>query len=358
MTLFRHSLPLLAALGIALSSCVPTRKYQEEVTAKQQAQSAQSEALAAKKVAEDSRIRTEEELATVRKQYGELEINHNKLQASYDTQLKRNDDLQTTNDRLNRTYKELLDLNDRLKKDALDRRDQISEELAKKEDLLRRREAELAEKEAQNKRDREQLDYLSKQIRDKDGNLADLETIKKELQKELAEREKRVAELEKIIAERDAKAKALQQALNDALRGFQSSDLSVYEKDGKVYVSLSQNLLFASGSSKLDPKGVDALQKLARVLNNNTDIAILVEGHTDSDGTAAGNWKLSTERSISIIDELLKASVDPTRLTAAGRGQHAPVADNATSDGKAKNRRTDIILAPRLDIIYGALKGK
>lgn len=353
-----HILPLLAALSLSTVSCVSSRKYQEETAAKQRAEQARGEAESAKQVADKARAEAETQIATLQKQIGELQIKFDKLQATYDIQLRRNDELQTTNDRLNKTYKDLLDLNERYAKDADKRKNEIAEELVKKEALLQKREIELSEKESQMRRDREELDRLSKQLKDKDGNLADLESIKRDLQKDLADREKRVAELEKAIADRDAKSKALRESLNEALRGFQASDLTVEERDGKVYVSLSQNLLFASGSSKLDPKGIDALQKLAAVLVKNNEIAVLIEGHTDTDGDAKTNWKLSTERSLSIIDELVKAKVAPEHLTAAGRGQHAPVAPNTSADGKAKNRRTDIILTPRLDVVYGLLKGK
>ena len=351
-------LPLLAALSLTTVSCVSSRKYQEETAARQKSEQARGEAETAKVAADKARAEAEQQILTLQKQIGELQIKFDKLQASYDIQLRRNDELQTANDRLNKTYKDLLDLNERYTRDADNRKKEIADELTKKEALLQKREIEMAEKESQMRRDREQLDRLTAQLKDKDGNLADLETIKRDLMKDLADREKRVAELEKAIADRDAKSKALRESLNEALRGFQAADLTVEERDGKVYVSLSQNLLFASGSSKLDPKGIDALQKLATVLNKNSEIAVLIEGHTDTDGDAKTNWKLSTERSLSIIDELVKAKVAPEHLTAAGRGQHAPLAPNTTPEGKAKNRRTDIILTPRLDIVYGLIKGK
>jgi chemotaxis protein MotB len=353
-----HLLPLLAALSLTTVSCVSSRKFQEETAARQKSEQARSQAETDKATADKARVEAEQQIPALQKQIGELQIKHDKLQAAYDIQLRRNDDLQITNDRLNKTYKDLLDLNERYTRDADSRKKEIAEELVKKEALLQKREIEMAEKEAQMRRDREQLDRLTAQLKDKDGNLADLETIKRELMKDLADREKRVAELEKAIADRDAKSKALRESLNEALRGFQASDLTVEERDGKVYVSLSQNLLFASGSYKLDPKGIDALQKLANVLNKNAEISVLIEGHTDTDGDAKSNWKLSTERSLSIIDELVKAKVAPEHLTAGGRGQHAPIAPNSTPDGKAKNRRTEIILTPRLDVVYGLLKGK
>lgn len=335
-------LPLFAAISLTTIACVPNRKYQDSITAQKSANAEKEAAIAAKEAALAERNATNEKLSKLTSDFSEQSLKLNKLQGEYDLQLRRNDELQVTNDRLNKTYKDLLELNERYTKEADARSKAIAEELAKKEATLQKRELEIAEKE--------------RLLKDKDGSLADLESLKKSLQADLAEREKRVAELEKAIADRDAKSKALRETLNDALRGFQASDLTIEERDGKVYVSLSQNLLFASGSAKLGSKGLDALQKLAKVLNESQDINILVEGHTDSDGDEKLNWKLSTERSLSIINELVTFKVAPERLTAAGRGEHAPIADNSNTEGKAKNRRTDIILTPKLDIIYNMLK--
>jgi chemotaxis protein MotB len=201
-----------------------------------------------------------------------------------------------------------------------------------------------------------QNEELRQRLSAKETELNEKQAKLDRLQADLQAREKRVKELEQAIADRDAKAKALRQRLADALLGFQASDLTVEERNGKVYVSLSQNLLFASGSSTLDRKGVDALRKLADVLNKNEDINILVEGHTDSEGDEKMNWELSTRRSLSISQALIDGKVNPERITAAGRGEHAPVASNATKEGRAKNRRTEIILTPRLDLIYDMIK--
>lgn len=201
-----------------------------------------------------------------------------------------------------------------------------------------------------------QNEELRQRLSAKEAELNEKQAKLDRLQADLQAREKRVKELEQAISERDAKAKALRQRLADALLGFQASDLTVEERNGKVYVSLSQNLLFASGSSTLDRKGVDALRKLADVLNKNEDINILVEGHTDSEGDEKMNWELSTRRSLSISQALIDGKVNPERITAAGRGEHSPVADNSTKEGRAKNRRSEIILTPRLDLIYDLIK--
>ena len=137
---------------------------------------------------------------------------------------------------------------------------------------------------------------------------------------------------------------------------FLASDLTVEEKDGKIYVSMSQNLLFASGSNKLDQKGKDALAKLATVLSANPNIEILVEEHTATDGTPEFNWDLSVTRATAVVKELTSHGLEPKRVTAAGRAFYVPVDSNDTDQGKTRNRRTEIILAPKYDQLYKLLK--
>jgi chemotaxis protein MotB len=149
--------------------------------------------------------------------------------------------------------------------------------------------------------------------------------------------------------------------LNDivkkALLSFNSDELTVEMKNGKVYVSLSDKLLFKSGSAEVEEKGMDAIKKLSDVLNKNSEIDILVEGHTDNKpiktATFADNWDLSTARANTIVRLLVDAHhVEPKRLTAAGRSEFQPRANNETVEGRAKNRRTEIVLSPKLDELY------
>jgi len=146
----------------------------------------------------------------------------------------------------------------------------------------------------------------------------------------------------------------------EALKGFNSNDLSVYQKNGKVYVSLSENLLFPSGSAVVNPDGINALSKLAAVLNLNSDVAVDIEGHTDSipiRGKFKDNWDLSTARANAIVRVLVNNyKVDPVRVVASGHSYYDPVDTNATPEGRAKNRRTDIILSPKLDEMYKLLE--
>lgn len=182
-----------------------------------------------------------------------------------------------------------------------------------------------------------------------------------ELAKDLAVREQRVADLEKILADKDKAVQELKKKVTDALLNFKKSDLSVEVKNGKVYVSLAEQLLFGSGSTKVDAKGVGALEQLAGVLSGNPDININVEGHTDNVPFAkkqqymSDNWDLSVMRATSIVKILINSGVDAQSIVASGKGEHAPIAANDTAENKAKNRRTEIILTPKLDELFQIL---
>ena len=177
------------------------------------------------------------------------------------------------------------------------------------------------------------------------------------LQKDLAERSNRVDELERLITAKDEAMRNLKEAISKALTDFEGKGLTVEQRDGKVYISMENKLLFKSGSWDVGTEGKKAVKQLGEVLAQNPDISILIEGHTDNvpfngRGPLKGNWDLSTKRATAIV-EILKSnnSINPENLTAAGRGEHAPIANNGTSDGRAKNRRIELILTPKLDEI-------
>lgn len=174
---------------------------------------------------------------------------------------------------------------------------------------------------------------------------------------ELAERERRLAELQGIINRQDSLLNALNDAVKKALLAFKSDEISVEMKNGKVYVSMSDKLLFKSGSAAVEEKGLDAIRTLGDVLNKNPDIDVLIEGHTDNipikTAKYEDNWALSADRALSIVRLLSNEhKVNPKRLEAAGRAEFYPKASNETSEGRAKNRRTEIILSPKLDELY------
>lgn len=177
------------------------------------------------------------------------------------------------------------------------------------------------------------------------------------LKRELESRSQRVAELENVIAAKDANMRALKDAISKALTNFEGKGLTVEQRDGKVYVSMENKLLFQSGSWSVGTEGKKAVQQLGSVLGENPEISILIEGHTDNDpytgnGQLSGNWDLSTKRATAIVNILRdNNSINPENLTAAGRGEFAPIATNNTAAGKAKNRRIEVILTPKLDEI-------
>jgi len=183
----------------------------------------------------------------------------------------------------------------------------------------------------------------------------------KEKEKLLVDREIALNDLKKVVARQDSITNRLNDILHNALLGFKSDELSVYIKNGKVYVSLSDKLLFKSGSAAVESKGIEAIQVLADVLNKNNDIDILVEGHTDNipikTALYQDNWDLSAARAISIVRILTNEyNINPTRLTASGKGEFSPRSPNVTPEGRASNRRTEIILSPKLDELMKLLK--
>jgi chemotaxis protein MotB len=180
-------------------------------------------------------------------------------------------------------------------------------------------------------------------------------------EKLIEERERALNELQEVIARQDSITKRLNDILRNALLGFKSDELSVEIKNGKVYVSMSDKLLFKSGSAAIESKGKEAIQVLAGVLDKTPDIDILVEGHTDSipirTAIYRDNWDLSVARATSIVRILTdEYQIAPIRLTASGKGEYSPKASNATPEGRATNRRTEIILSPKLDEIMQLLK--
>lgn len=203
---------------------------------------------------------------------------------------------------------------------------------------------------------------LLDQIQIKEGELLDERTRLDSLQSELASRIARVNELEAIVAENEALMNALKNTLTEALTSFEGNGLTVEQRNGKVYVSMEDKLLFQSGSWSVGPKGKQAIKQLGMVLELNPDIAILIEGHTDPDpyignDNLSGNWDLSAKRSTEIVKLLLKNKrIKPENLTAAGRGEHAPLGSNMSAEGKAKNRRIEVVLSPKLDKITQLLE--
>ena len=198
---------------------------------------------------------------------------------------------------------------------------------------------------------------LLKQLSDKEKALTAEQTRLDKVKNDLQVSSERLAELESLMAAKDANMRKLKESLSSALNSFEGKGLTVQQKNGKVYVSMENKLLFSSGSWAVGSEGRRAVAEVGKVLAANPDISVLIEGHTDDDayggsGPIADNWDLSTKRATAIVSILGEnKSINRQDLTAAGRSEYAPLASNTTPEGKAKNRRIEIILTPKLDEI-------
>jgi chemotaxis protein MotB len=199
---------------------------------------------------------------------------------------------------------------------------------------------------------------LLTQLENKEKVIAAEQARLAKLNSDLKDRSNRVSELEGLIATKEASMKKLKETLSKSLKAFEGKGLTIEQRNGKVYVSMENKLLFDSGSWAVGVEGKKAIVTLGKVLGDNPDISVLIEGHTDNDkftgalGQIENNWDLSTKRATAIVNILGENNkIDKRKLTAAGRGEYAPLASNNTPEGKAKNRRIEIILTPQLDEI-------
>jgi|SRR6185312_10958603 len=314
------------ALIISFYSCVPANKLTEEQN-KRKACEAQ---LAAMKAADDScevsrtelKARVgllENEVNTLKQDTASSGLRCREISDKYDNLSKLNDELQAT-------YTASL-------KGSESNTDKMMKQ-------MQATQSQLLEKEDQLNNEQRHLDSLNMKLRD---------------------REARVAQLETILKSKDAAVDLLKKRISDALLGFAGKGISVYEKNGKVYVSMQEALLFPSGSTQVRPEGIEALNTLAKALESDTDINVMVEGHTDNvpmhgAGDIKDNWDLSAMRATSIVKILLHdAKIDPKRLMASGVSEYDPVDIGNTPEAKQKNRRTDIILSPKLSELFKIL---
>jgi chemotaxis protein MotB len=224
--------------------------------------------------------------------------------------------------------------------------------------LLKGSESEIRKLMSELQGSQQSLDLQEMELNKLSGTLDEKKKNIDRMQEELNHRNARLTELEDILKKQEATVNSLKRSVSEALTGFENQGLSVTQKNGKVYVSLDEKLLFPSGSTTVDPKGVAALKKLAVVLEKNPEISINIEGHTDDVPVIPGsnfrdNWDLSVLRATSIVRILLQgSSIDPKRLSVSGRGEFFPVDPSKTAEARQKNRRTEIILSPRLDELF------
>ncbi len=320
MKIVNYSVALLLAFGVI--ACVPARKY-EELNKKYK------ESEAELNNQKSRAINAESELNEVKSAKEELEKSKAILVSDTTSLGSINRRLQAQYDKINNLNDELLKKYASLQKGSQDENAKLLEELDNTRLDLQKRE--------------DQLKKLDQELTNKSNSL-------QQLNNELLKREAKVNELQDLITQKDEAVKALRNKISDALLSFKNQGLTVEQKNGKVYVSLDSKLLFPSGSTVVDSKGKDALTKLAKVLEEQTDVEVLVEGHTDTDKIASSvvpknNWELSVLRATAVVEIMLKNStMDPKRLIASGRSEFLPLGSD-----KAKNRRTEIILSPNLD---------
>lgn len=329
-------------------SCVPSRQF-EELKAKQSKCEEDKTNLMNENTELKAKVtEQQEQLADISKRIKALEN---------DTAIMGNSlrKLTVNYDKLNETYERLLNQLAKIEQGNKDDNKKLmtelqatKEELQKREDELRRLELALNTKEAN--------------LNNANSDLAKSQKELEKSQKELEEREKRLKELEGVLSRKDSTVKALKDKITEALLGFKESGLTVELKNGKVYVSVEERLLFASGSWAVDVKGQDALKKLAKVLETQPDVNIMIEGHTDDvpyngSGNVKDNWDLSVMRATAIVKILTANSkISPKQLTAAGRSEYLPLESEKTVDARKKNRRTEIIITPKLDELFQILE--
>lgn len=269
-----------------------------------------------------------EELTKLKNQ---LELDGTKLKADYDKLKAENDKLQASYAATDKSLKTLQASYNALEKDS---NEALTANINKNRELLAQLEA-------------------------KEKSLAAEQARLNKLKADLDASSKRLSELEAYIAAKDASMKKLKETLMKSLKAFDGKGLTVHEKDGKVYVSMENKLLFQTGSWAVNAEGKTAVVEVGKVLAQNPDLSVLIEGHTDDDkitgnlgGGIENNWDLSTKRATAIVTILSEnKGVNKQNLTAAGRGEFAPLMSNDTPEGKSKNRRIEIILTPKLDEI-------
>lgn len=291
------------------------------------------------------------------KLYKELEGKYNKLKSDYDElslsndyQIGQKNELQIQLKDLQKQYETSKENRHRLQQDVLALQKKYNN-LNEAYTALEQNSSKSIEENA--KRNRE----LLAQLEAKEQALSAENDRLLRLEADMQERSQRIAELEALIAAKDQAMTDLKDAISNALTAFEGKGLTVEQRDGKVYVSMENKLLFKSGSWAVGPEGRQAIGQLGNVLGENPDIAVLIEGHTDNvpfsnGGQIANNWDLSTKRATAIIAILSEnKTINLENITAAGRSEYAPIDSNDTSEGKAKNRRIEIILTPKLDEI-------
>lgn len=303
----------------------------------------------------EDRNRLESSLSDCRRQLSETEAEQDSLQEIYTSLLKQKEKLVEDTTLMGKTLRNLKRLNSKLENTyerlIENKKELLSEEAKKTRELLT--ELNVVKQELQAKENA--LAEKSSMLENKDERLD-------KLQKDLEKREEKVEELESVLSAKDSTVSELRDKVSRALYSFNESGLSVKLKNSKVYVTMQDRLLFASGSYKVDKEGKTALSEIAKILKENKEVTIMVEGHTDDVPVIPGskyadNWELSVLRATEVVKYLVnEGGVSANRLIAAGRGPTQPVEEGDSKEVRRKNRRTEIILTPKLDDLFEILE--
>ncbi len=324
---------LIAFTLIFLVSCVPARKLEELQVSYDNLKSQFDELSSLKEYCDTNYAREQRKFTMLLAEYEEYRTQCEEQEVEFKK-------VQETYELLNRNYKDLVASNELTKKDLRYELERLDKRLDQKERELFDKEASLLAKEQETAKLKVELDALDASLK---------------------ERESRVNELEAQLAARDEALKGLKDKLTNALIGYEGSGITVVQKDGKVYVSLDNSLLFKSGKTDIDWKGKEALLKVAESLKDLEDFDIMVEGHTDNvpmrSSTIQDNWDLSVLRATSVVRYMTtEGGMDPLKIIPSGRSKYVPIDPAKTAEARAKNRRIEIILTPKLDHLMEIIK--
>ncbi len=325
---------ILFCLCLSMISCVPNRKVEELREKMDRCSTEREEYLTKSQSLEKQVNEMSVELEDLNKQIKALRTDTTTMGTSLRKMISQYDKLNRINDELLSKQRQSMQTSEAENRKLMRELLEAQEDLQRKEDALRQLERDLNAKE-------ERL---------------------KTLEKELEAREKKVKELQALIDEKERAVRELKEKITEALLGFKDKGITVETKNGRIQVSMEAKLLFPSGSTVINEEGKQALVDLSKVLQDQKDLTILIEGHTDTDeyrgkGIIKDNWDLSVMRATAVVKLMVaNSTIDPQTLTAAGRGEFVPVDPANTPEAKAKNRRIEIILTPNLDQLFEILE--
>lgn len=339
---------IIAAIALSsLQGCVSARKY-EDLKAEKSRTASENE-----KVRKD----LEEQIAKATSLSDKINALDRYVKNLREDSTSLNNDIQRMVD-LNRELDRKVELlgktNDRIVTETMGETQRMSVRMQAQEDALRNKDEALKKKEFE-------LKSVESALLDKQSRNDSIKTEYNKLMADFRKRENRINDMERILHSKDSVVGALQKTLTKALGSFEAAGLNVTRKNGKVYVTLSEQLLFTSGSTVVEGKGKQALKELAKVLEANPEIAISIEGHTDDvplngSGNLKDNWDLSVLRATSVVRILTEGTkIDANRISASGRGEYLPANPAKTPDARKQNRRTEIILTPKLNELFSIM---